>query len=178
MGESYSSMPPLTLPELERLHALYADGVYRFLCLSTGSRQEAEDLVQEFYVKLARNGARCHDPATERGWIFTAARNLAMDWHRRKARRPAPAALEDIPLEPACAGADPDAAFLGREMLTALGSLPDDQREAAALRLWEGLSLQEIAEIQQVPLQTVASRLRYATARLRERLKSLYSEIQ
>lgn len=50
-------------------------------------------------------------------------------------------------MEPACAGVDPDAAFLGREMLAALSSLPSDQREAAALRLWEGLSLREIANL-------------------------------
>lgn len=82
-------MPPLTLPELERLHALYADGVFRFFCMNTGSRHEAEDLVQGFFVKLARNAARCADPATERGWIFTAARNLAHDWRRKKHAIPA-----------------------------------------------------------------------------------------
>jgi len=171
-------MPTLTLPELDRLHALYADGVYRFFCVNTGNRQDAEDLLQEFFVKLTRNSSRCADPETERGWIFTTARNLAHDWRRKMARHAGEESLEELPTEPGCAGADPDAAFLGREMLAALGSLPPDQQEAAALRHWEGLSLREIARIQQVSLQTVASRLRYATARLRELLHPLYAEIQ
>jgi len=171
-------MPTLSLAELERLHALYADGVARFFCLNTGSRYEAEDLVQEFFAKLARNAARCADPAKERGWIFTAARNLAIDWHRKKTDRPAKFSPAGIPPGPSCNAADPDAAYLGSEILAALSTLPASQREAASLRLWEGLSLREIATIQEVSLQTVASRLRYAIARLQEQLQSLYSEIK
>ena len=81
------------------------------------------------------------------------------------------------PLLPEAAD-DPDAAFLARELSAALARLPEDQRTTAQLRLWENLSLQQIADIQQVPLQTAASRLRYALQRLRTLLQPLYSEYQ
>ena len=116
----------------------------------------------------------------EKAWIFTVARNLAMDWHRRNARSLkmtefSHEGMEEIAMQP---GSDPDADYLGQELLSALQELPAEQRIVAELRLWEGLSLREIAESQEIPLQTAASRFRYAISRLRLRLRTLYTEIK
>ena len=174
-----TSVTSLTAPELKRLHAAYADGVFRFFWASTGRVCDAEDLVQEFFVKLARHGAGVLLATNERAWIFATARNLAIDWHRREARL-AVSSYEEGPhqLEFKDTNEDPDAAYLARELSAALARLPEEQRTAAQMRLWENLSLQEIAEIQNVPLQTAASRIRYALKALRTQLQSLYSEFQ
>lgn len=173
-------MTTLTAPELTRLHAAHADGLFRYFWASTGRVCEAEDLVQEFFVKLARTGAAVRHADCEKAWLFTAARHLAIDWHRRHHRRAeVPADDDDLALlEYHGSTADPDSAFLARELAAALARLPEDQRTAAQLRLWENLSLQQIADIQSVPLQTAASRLRYALQRLRVLLQPLYSELQ
>ena len=172
-------MTTLTAPELTRLHTAHADGLFRYFWSATGRVCEAEDLVQEFFVKLARTGAAIRQVDCERAWLFSAARNFATDWHRRQVRRAEVPAGDDLALL-AYGGAadDPDAAFLARELSAALARLPEDQRTTAQLRLWENLSLQQIADIQQVPLQTAASRLRYALQRLRTLLQPLYSEYQ
>jgi RNA polymerase sigma-70 factor (ECF subfamily) len=53
----------------------------------------------------------------------------------------------------------------------ALAELPDEQRETVIMRIWSGLTLEEVSVITSVPLNTVASRYRYALEKLRERLK-------
>lgn len=72
---------------------------------------------------------------------------------------------------------DPDAAALERRIARALAMLPDEQRVAVHLHLWEGLTFREIAEIQEVPLPTVTSRYRYGITALRATLQPLYSEL-
>lgn len=175
----HSIVTALTPSELTRLHAAYADGLFRYFWAAAGSVADAEDLVQEFFVKLARTGAAVRAVSCERAWLFRVARHLVTDWHRRRTRRAEVPGEEALALlEYGAAGDDPDAAALAREMAAALAQLPPEQRTAAQLRLWEGLSLAEIAEIQAVPLQTAASRLRYALQRLRTLLQPLYSELQ
>lgn len=153
--------------------------MFRYFWAATGHVPDAEDLVQEFFVKLAKTGMDLESLLQEKAWVFAIARNLTLDWHRRSARRPrATFQCEDFltpVLEPA---ADPDAAFLGREMIAALEELPVEQRLVVQMKLWEGFTLREIAENQDIPLQTAASRLRYAVDRLRQRLRHLYNEIQ
>jgi RNA polymerase sigma-70 factor (ECF subfamily) len=165
--------------QLQRLHLAYADGLFRYFWAATGQIPDAEDLVQEFFVKLAKTGFDLESLRQEKAWIFTIARNLTLDWHRSNARRPRSTSqchdFLTFPLEPA---ANPDAAFLGREMIAALDELPAEQRLVVQMRLWEGFTLREIAENQDIPLQTAASRLRYAVDRLRQRLRHLYKEIQ
>ncbi len=170
-------MQSLTALDLQRLHTAYADGVFRYFWTATGHVTDAEDLVQEFFVKLATHGRAILTAQIERAWIFTVARKLTLDWHRRHQRRPQCDASADPTDLILTTTEDPDAALLGNELLLALASLPPDQRVVAELRLWEGLSLREIAESQSIPLQTVASRLRYALDKLRSKLQHLYSEI-
>ena len=60
----------------------------------------------------------------------------------------------------------------------ALGGLPADQRAVVHLRLWEGLTFNQIAESLEIPLDTAASRYRYGIDKLRARLRPLYDEIK
>lgn len=169
-------MPPA--PEtLLRLHTAYAAGVYRFLWTLTRDQGAGQDLLQEVFVKLARDASGLAAAVSEQAWIFRIARNVAMDWLRRtKVRNRAALHLVDL-AEAFVLPEDPDAAALERRMARALAGLPEEQRAVVQLHLWEGLTFREIAEIQAVPLPTVTSRYRYGITALRAALQPLYSEL-
>jgi RNA polymerase sigma-70 factor (ECF subfamily) len=72
---------------------------------------------------------------------------------------------------------DPDVKFFHEELAVALGELPEEQRAVVHLKLWEGLTFEEIAEALEISANTAASRYRYGLDKLRERLRPLYKEI-
>jgi len=73
---------------------------------------------------------------------------------------------------------DPDEAAFRDELSTALAELPAEQRAVVHLKLWEGLTFEQIAEALGIPPNTAASRYRYGLDKLRERLRPLYDEIK
>ena len=73
---------------------------------------------------------------------------------------------------------DPDEAAFRNELAIALGELPPDQRAVVHLKLWSGLTFEQIAETLEIPLNTAASRYRYGLDKLRARLRPLYDEIK
>ncbi|HEX2749108.1 MAG TPA: sigma-70 family RNA polymerase sigma factor [Verrucomicrobiales bacterium] len=170
-------MPP-TEATLLNLHAACAEGVYRYLWSLTADEGAAKDLLQEVFVRIARDASGIEAAESSRAWVFKMARNAGLDWLRR--RRVRENAVERMAAE---AGEcfllpdDPDAKAMQSRMAEALAALPEDQRTAIHLHLWDGLTFREIAEIQGAPLPTVASRYRYGIAALRGLLQPLYSEL-
>ena len=73
---------------------------------------------------------------------------------------------------------DPDEAAFRNELATALGELPADQRAVVHLKLWAGLTFEEIAATLEIPLNTAASRYRYGLDKMRDQLRPLYDEIK
>ena len=74
--------------------------------------------------------------------------------------------------------ADPDEAAFRHELAAALGELPEEQRSVVHLKLWEGRTFEQIADLLDIPANTAASRHRYALEKLRDRLRPLYDEIR
>jgi RNA polymerase sigma-70 factor (ECF subfamily) len=74
--------------------------------------------------------------------------------------------------------ADPDEAAFRHELAAALGELPEEQRSVVHLKLWEGRTFEQIANLLDIPAITAASRHRYALEKLRDRLRPLYDEIR
>jgi RNA polymerase sigma-70 factor (ECF subfamily) len=132
-----------------------------------GSRADAEDVVQEAFVRFWRSRERAREPAA---YLYACVRNCALHWQRsgmRRSRREEAAARPEA--ETWFAGA------LEQEerrtvIAAALGELPEGQREVLVMRIWGGLSFPQIALALQVPANTAASRYRYGLARLREAL--------
>jgi RNA polymerase sigma-70 factor (ECF subfamily) len=170
-------MPP-TEEALLSLHAVCAEGVYRYLWGLTADEGAAKDLLQEVFIRIARDASGVESAESSRAWVFKMARNAGLDWlRRRRVREDAVTRMANEAGECFLLPDDPDAAAMQGRMAEALARLPEDQRTAIHLHLWEGLTFREIAEIQGTPLPTITSRYRYGIASLRGQLQPLYSEL-
>jgi RNA polymerase sigma-70 factor (ECF subfamily) len=122
----------------------------------------AEDVVQQVFLRVLRRQTSA--PQMPVAYLYRAVRNTALN-HRRD-RHHETRLLGD---ETWFVGANADPVEV-LALQNALRELSDDQRETVYLRIWSGMTLQEIAEATETPLNTIASRYRYALEKLRERL--------
>jgi RNA polymerase sigma-70 factor (ECF subfamily) len=163
---------PRSREELAALVDAYADRLVRHAFRRTGSLHDAEDIVQDVFTKaLDRRPARAVSAVGP--YLYRAVGNACIDFLRRRNR----AALfcEEVGIDEVLAAAKepPAAAHAAEEHLRIeklLGQLPAEQAEAVRLRIFDELSLNEIAELTGCSINTVCSRLRYAFAKLRSAL--------
>jgi RNA polymerase sigma-70 factor (ECF subfamily) len=165
-------------PELlDQLIEQYQHRLLRYLICLTRNRDLAEDLFQETWIRVLERGGQYDGRHEFSTWLYAVARNLTIDYMRRKA----PVSLEGlmdnedhVPLEPA------DPRPLAWEVMaqheqaerigSALGGMPAEYRETVVLRFQEGLALEEIATVTGARLGTVKSRLYRGLNMLMERL--------
>jgi RNA polymerase sigma-70 factor (ECF subfamily) len=142
----------------------HAARLHGFLARLAGSRDDADDLLQDTWVRVAR-GAHSFDPNRRvRPWLYGIAANLAHDLHRRRSVRQR--ALLDGSTQAATTPAPPRP--LERlDLRERIARLPARLREVLALRFYEGLDEAEMAEALGVPRGTVKSRLHGAIRELR-----------
>lgn len=131
-------------------------------------RDLADDLVQDCLERALSRRHLWRPNGTTRGWLFTILHNLYANDMRRRAARPGP-----LPIEAVEAGlgypAEQADRLAARDTIQALMLLPVEQRQVILLVALEGLSYKEVAELLDIPIGTVMSRL----SRGRERLRSL-----
>lgn len=153
---------------LIRLHADHAVSAYRFAWSVTKDESLAQDVVQELFLKLARDASIIMSARSERAVIFTLVRNLALDAlrHRSRQEKALDQWEEQTPewFEP---HTDEETEDQRQRLVAALATLPEEQRSVVHLHVWEDLSFREIGEMLALPTQTVASRYRYALEKLR-----------
>lgn len=159
--------------QLEKLYDTHAAGVFHYLNGIVKSEADAKDLLQEFFIKLSSR--ELPQVENERAYLLRIAHRMAIDWLRRHASRER--AESAHPQAVFAVQEDPDAGDFGRRVESALHELPPEQRSIAEMRLWHGLTFEQIAQAQQIPLNTAASRFRYALEKLRSLLQPLYDEI-
>ena len=159
-----------------RLFGHFAPRIKAFLRRSGLDEHMAEDLALEAMMRVWRKADR-FDPAAgdAAAWIFTIARNLRIDALRR-ARGDATQGASDIDDEYLCDETPlPDAALAqrqsGEQVRRALASLPPDQQRVIELSFYQEEAHGRIAELLDIPLGTVKSRLRLAAAKLRSVLQ-------
>ena len=165
--------------ELERLYDAHAPGLYHYVMGFTHNEADTRDVLQEVFIKLARLRGREAAWQNERAFVYRLAHNFSVDWLRR--RRVKEQTLERCAREAAGlvdGGSDPDGREFAAQLEAAFAELPDEQRSVAQLRLREGLAFEEISAIQGIPLNTAASRYRYAIDKLRTLLRPIYGELQ
>ena len=137
--------------------------VHAYLVRYTRSREDADDLLQETWMRVAR-AARRFDPTRRfRTWLYGSATNLARELFRRRGSRER--ARLEVPRE--TPAREPDIAAR-RELHARIEKLPDRMREVVLLRFFEGMNEAEMAATLGIARGTVKSRLHSAMGRLRE----------
>ena len=140
---------------------------------------DAEDLVQEVFVRAYKNLDRIRDEAGIRAWLYRILRNAYIDRLRRMARAPtlvqwedaeAVAELPPLPIHASAEAAADWEALCEREVVEAMNALPEELRTAFLFHALGGLSYHEVAVAMDCPLGTVMSRVHRARAHLREGL--------
>jgi RNA polymerase sigma-70 factor (ECF subfamily) len=165
--------------ELERLYDEHAQGLYAFLLNLTRDEADTRDLLQDIFVKLAHNPELLAGVRDERAFLIRLAHNAAIDLIRRRSTRDKTReqfAAESI--SPFAPTSDPGEQTFRTALAEALAELPPEQRAVVHLKLWAGLTFEEIAGALDIPLNTAASRYRYGLDKLREWLRPLYEEIK
>lgn len=160
----------------------YQDCVYRYIVRMTGPGPDAEDLAQETFVRAFGAIGSFEGRASLRTWLLRIATNKCID-HRRRSRKPTttPTHLSDLAAPDGTPLDIPDTApgpsdLLERDELggiigAAVDHLPDKLRAVLILFDVEGLAYEEIAQVLQVPVGTVKSRLFHARESLRLALR-------
>jgi RNA polymerase sigma-70 factor (ECF subfamily) len=165
--------------DIARLYDEHAQPLYAFLLNLTRDEADTRDLLQELFVKLARSPHLLAGIRAERAFLIRLAHNVAIDSMRRRGTRDR--TKENFAAEiisPFAPASDPDKKVFRENLAAALGELPEEQRAVVHLKLWEGLTFEEIAAALEIPPNTAASRYRYGLDKLRDRLRPLYEEMK
>ncbi len=163
---------------LDRYGAKIFNLVYRFV----NPREEAEDVAQEVFVEVWRSIGGFRGDARLSTWLYRVATNVCLEHNRRN--HPETVSLEDadesateVGAEPLCQPPAPtpdewlEKAELKDRVDAALDALPPAQRQVVVLHELQGLTYPEVAQVLNVPVGTVKSRLHHAFNKLRELLE-------
>lgn len=168
---------------LDELIVRYQHRLLRYLLYLTGSRELAEDLFQEVWMRVLMRGAQFNGKSRFETWLFTIARNLVIDYRRKRTL----ASLDELfdgtndddrPMTFEVMDGQPGpfdrlASVEDRDRVAeALLELDTLYREVLVLRFHEELSLQEIAAVTRAPLSTVKSRLYRGLAAIKPLLEA------
>lgn len=159
-----------------------------FIRKRVSDKDDAEDILQDVFFQLTQGYDMIGSLDKVTSWMYTVARNKITDLYRKK---------KPEPLRPVYNGEDDEGLFL-ENMLPALGNTPEDalfksviwdaitealdelpaeQREVFIKNEFEEVGFKELSEHYGVSVNTLLSRKRYAVLHLRERLRSLYEEL-
>jgi RNA polymerase sigma-70 factor, ECF subfamily len=175
---------------LAQLHRRWARPLMSFLYGMCGDAILAEDLAQEVFVRIWRAAPRYEPTAKFSTWLFHVARNHWLNEREKRLHRIRPMSLErssssgeESTIDPADpAGRTPPQAALDRELgahiASAVARLPEKLRETWALAVAQGLPYPEVAEILDIPVGTVKSRMFQAVRRLRDDLTPYATELE
>ena len=152
----------------------YQHRLVRYLLYLTGMREYAEDLAQETWIRVLQRGSQYNGRQRFDPWLFAIARNLAIDYLRKKRKAVPTVSLPDdhdaVLLVPSSGPSPFEAAARSEDAMSLAGRLQilsPLYREALLLRFQEDLSLAEIAQVLGAPVTTVTSRIYRGLAALR-----------
>jgi len=157
--------------DFQRLALSHLDALYNFAVYLTRNPAEAEDLVQETYLRAFRFSHRFQPGTHLRAWLFQILRNTFLTFYRLRERE-LPLAEDgvpdwDAPMFHEAPAEDPGVLEAHTDLERAMRRLPDEFRTVLLLAEVEGLPLEEVAQIMACPVGTVKSRIFRAKERLR-----------
>lgn len=154
------------LNELESIIVREQDMLFRFAYMRVGRRADAEDIVQDVFLKLFRSSESLSSVRNVKHYLIRSISNACKDFHRRK--------QDILPLEKAEREmvSDDDLKMYEEYLrITALArTLPPEQTEVLYMKCIDGLKFREISDILDIPEATVKSRYRYAIQGIQKQL--------
>lgn len=177
-GASSWGVDAMTRRELERLYDRHADSVFRYAVALSGTLSDARDLLRNVMIRLAGDSGGWDDLRDERAWLLSITRHSAIDHFRRnEGRRRHHERSGDASGALFMASDDPDLGAFRQGLEQAMRELPEEQRTAVYLKLWEEMSFDEIGRVCGIPPDTAANRYSHGVDRLRGALRPLYVEL-
>lgn len=180
---------PEQYADFQKEALVHTDALYRYARRLTSDTREAEDLLQETFLRALRFWHQYQKGTNCKAWLFRIMRNLSINRAQSRARNPVSDSLDDTEEwslygrlhDPASIQEDsPEKRFFEEnwspEIVQAMARLPEEYRSAIILCDVEGFSYQEIADILEVPIGTVRSRLNRARSRLQQMLLEYVQE--
>jgi RNA polymerase sigma-70 factor (ECF subfamily) len=171
----------------DAIYARHKGGVYRYLLRQCRDVGIAEQLFQDVWMNLIRVRTTYQPSAKFTTWLYTLAHNRLIDHHRASGRVTLVSTDDEnhadvVAALPASRRSEPESRASNRELgdrlKDAVAALPAAQRDAFLLQQEGGLTLEEIAALTGVGPETVKSRLRYATNKLRAELADLSPQLR
>jgi RNA polymerase sigma-70 factor, ECF subfamily len=141
----------------------YRAGLIGYVAGLLRTREDAEELAQEAFLRAWREAPRLNNPATFGGWLYRIAHNLAMS----HVRKPQTAPLADDPADCVSGKTGEDRTI---DLLAAVNRLGEPHREVIARKYFDRLTIEEVAGQLGIPTGTVRSRLSRAYGELRKML--------
>jgi RNA polymerase sigma-70 factor (ECF subfamily) len=166
-GEMFLDLAGGKARALEEIYDAAAGTIFGLALWRTGSREDACDVVQEVFVRLAEQGDRLSKVGNPRAWIVAVAHRVAVDATRRRRKSEPLESCRFLGSTPGDADRELDA---GRAS-SLLAGLPPAQREAVYLRHFADCTFAEIGRVTGVPTFTAASRYRLGISKLRELMR-------
>jgi RNA polymerase sigma-70 factor (ECF subfamily) len=156
----------------------YGGRLYNLALHFAGSREEAEDLTQEIFLRLYQSLRHYRGDCPLVSWALRLSRNLCIDHYRHSRQERLSRRVSDEVLAHLPAGDDVQAAAQGREEVAAvhraLGEMTEDMAEVVLLRDLQGWSLEEVASYLEIPVGTVKSRLHRARLEVADRVHARF----
>ena len=147
----------------------YGDAIFRFCLVKVSNVELAEDMTQEVFTRYWQYLREDKEMTNTRSLLYTIANNMAKDWYKRKK----PVSLDDqidTGQLPKDSSASPEVLAAYQEVLSAIESMEQKDREVLLLKYVEGLDPKDIAQVLDESANTISVRLNRATRRLQENL--------
>lgn len=156
---------------LDFIYDAMGSQLYGYVLGLVGSEADAEDTIQDLFVRLVHKRRNLLKAENLEAYIFAMARNLARDAIRRRPRNTV--SIDEYPQVLQFRAAAPDAAGHNGSLLKALLGLPVTQREIITMKCLGAMSFDAISRALGISINTAASRYRYALNKLRHRVKAI-----
>lgn len=140
------------------------DYLFRFAYFRIGNREDAEDIIQDVFLRLFEKEFVIENDESMRMYLYRMVYNACNDWHRNKQQEP-------IPLEQVQMANDEEQALQEEynRIWEMLSVLPSDQADVITMHLTDGLTFVEIAKVTGAPETTIKSRFKSGIDKLRKR---------
>jgi RNA polymerase sigma-70 factor (ECF subfamily) len=161
------------LHQLEEVIIAYGDRIYRFACYRIGSFADAQDIVQDVFIKLYNSSEKLENIENLSSYVYRSVSNACTDY-LRKNHQMRFESIDHAIISESHLQNDASHQILIKEEYHRLESflsvLPPEQAETIRLRIFDDLSFKEIAEITETAISTVKSRFEYGIEKLRNKI--------